>query len=307
MTDRGKKWLMWCSLMMLIFSAAWLIISGMVHFSKVVGISQTISAFVLIISILNLGVLFSIKYQNRKWLKKTTMISLFLLPVFATGVYFLAQNTSFLDSGLVSFLAIILLCLLMLLALIYIFILRKVGEMRGILVLLLFIIISVVLQRIEISSSAVQDLFLPGFIILTAVGLYMYGISCLFIIEKNNYLKTISFLACSITAFGSLLFFLKMTGEKVDNLELVYFIPAFIMTLVVLLSLPISGYIHWSSLYKRILKKVAISWIFFLLVFSIRFIYPDFFKQIVNKEYKEYPEFFLKDYKIPDKNGLEPG
>jgi hypothetical protein len=307
MTDRGKKWLMWCSLMMLIFSIAGLIISGMVKNSKVADLIRIICTFALIISLLNLGVLFSIKYQNRKWLKKTTMISLFLLPVFATGVYFLAQNTSFLDSGLLSFLAIILLFLLMLLALIYVFILRKVTEMRGILVLLLFIVISVVLQRIEISSSAVQDLFLPGFIILTAIGLYMYGMSCLFIIEKNRFLKTISFIACTITAFGSFLFFLKMTGEKVENLELVYFIPAFIMTLVVLLSLPISGYIHWSLLHKRILKKVAIAWIFFLLVFSIRFLYPDFFKQMVYKEYKEYPEFFLKDYKIPDKNGLEPG
>lgn len=298
---------MWCSLVMSIISIAGLIISGMVKYSKVVNVIQMICTFVLIISLLNAGVLFSIKYQNRKWLKKTTMISLFLLPVFATGVYLLGNNTSILDSGLASFLTIILLCLLILLALIYIFIFRKVGEMRGILVLLLLIIISVVLQRIEISSSAVQDLFLPGFIILTAFGLYIYGMSCLFIIEKNRFLKTISFIACTITAFGSFLFFLKMAGEKIENLELIYFIPAFIMTLVVLLSLPISGYIHWSSLHQRILKKVAIAWIFFLLVFSIRFIYPEFFKQMVYKEYKEYPEFFLKDYKIPDKNGLEPG
>jgi hypothetical protein len=132
----------------------------------------------------------------------------------------------------------------------------------------------------------------------------MFGFRCIFFIEKNGYLKTVSFISCTLTSFGSLFFLLKIQGEKIENLELFYFIPAFLMTLVVLLSLPISGYIQWSSVHKRILKKVAISCVFFLIIFSIRFVYPDFFKQVIFKQDKEFPEFFLNDYNIPDKNGL---
>jgi hypothetical protein len=134
----------------------------------------------------------------------------------------------------------------------------------------------------------------------------MYGLRCILIIEKNSYLKSVSFSACILTAFGSFLFLLKLEGEKIDILELVYIIPALLLTLIVLLSLPVSGYIQWSLLHKRILKKIALTSIFFLLIFSFRFLYPDFFKQLILKPAKEYPEFYLEDYKLPDKNGLAP-
>ena len=190
--------------------------------------------------------------------------------------------------------------------LIYLFILREPAELTGVLVLLVFIVISVVLQRFKISFSAIEDLFLPGFILLTATGLYMFGLRCLFIVEKNSYLKTTSFIACTLTAFGSFLFLLEMQGDKVDVLELIYFVPAFLMTLIVLLSLPISGYINWSSQHKLILKKIVISCFFFLFIFSFRFVYPDFFKLIVLKSETVENEFFMEDYELPVKNGLEP-
>jgi hypothetical protein len=305
MNDRGKKWLLWGSLLILVLSIAGIIYLSIITYTKIVDKLQLLCAIIMVLSALNFFVLFSIRFIDRKWLKKMTLISIFLLPPFAIGVYFLGSKTNVLDSELVAIPAIVLLCLLIISSLVYIFIIRKIEEMRGIVVLLIFIVISILLQRINISSSLINMIFVPGFILLTAVGLYMYGIICLFAINKNGFLKTVSFLACTITAFGSFIFFLKMTGEKVENMELMYFIPAFIMTLVVLLSLPISGYIRWNLLHKRIFKKVAIAWVFFLLIFSIRFIYPDLFTQMVFKESKEYPEFFLKDYKIPDKNGLE--
>jgi len=304
MSDRGKKWLLWSSLLVLVLSTAGLIILGIIPYTKIVDKLQLMSAIIMVLSVLNLFVLFSIRFLERKWLKKLTLISIFLLPPFAIVVYFLGSKTNLLDSGLVAIPAITILCLLIIFALIYIFIIRKIGEMRGIVVLLILIVISIIMQRFIFSSSLINMIFVPGFILLTAVGLYMYGISCLFAVNKNRFVKTVSFLACTITAFGSFIFFLKMTGEKVEDMELMYFIPAFVMTLVVLLSLPISGYIRWSQLHKQIFKKIAIAWIFFLLIFSIRFIYPDFFKQMVFKEYKEYPEFHLWDYEIPDKNGL---
>lgn len=304
MSDRGKKWLLWGSLIVLVLSIAAIILLSIITYSKIVDKLQLLTAIVMVLSGLNFFVLFSIRFLDRKWLKKVTLISIFVLPPFAFGVFYLGSKTNVLDSGLAAIPAIVLLCLLIISSLVYVFIIRKIGEMRGIVVLLVFIVISILMQRMNISSSLINMIIVPGFILLTAVGLYMYGISCLLAINKNRFLKTVSFLACTITAFGSFIFFLKMTGEKVDNIELVYFIPAFVMTLVVLLSLPISGYIRWNSLHKRIFKKIAIAWVFFLLIFSIRFVYPDFFKQMVLREYKEYPEFYLRDYEIPSKNGL---
>jgi hypothetical protein len=312
MSERGKKWLWWISLLMLFIS-----IGGLVFFAIyldygtnriLVKISQKmvwICVILLVISGLNLIVFLSFKYQDRLLMKYLAKYSIYLLPLVSIGFYFMLDY--FDTSGI--WIGIILVCLiiiLVLLALIYTFIFREAGEIKGIIVLLSCIIISVIMQRFDFSLSAIEDLFLPGFVVLTAAGMYMFGLRCLLMVEKNGYLKSVSFLACTLTAFGSFLFLLKMQGEKVDIFELVYFIPAFLLTLIVLLSLPISGYIHWSLLHKRILKKIVVTSIFFLLIFSFRFLYPDFFKQIVLKQEKENPEFYLDDYKLPDKNGLEP-
>jgi|APIni6443716594_1056825.scaffolds.fasta_scaffold113781_1 hypothetical protein len=312
MSDPAKKWLLWGSLVPL---PIW--IGGTIFFSiyldtgtnkVLVSISEVmiyVSFILTVLSGLNLTVFFSIRFHKRKWLNQIGRFSLFLLPLFSTFIYFLADNSEILDSGL-AIIPIIIIILLTLFVLIYIFILREPVELTGVLVLLFFIVICVVLQRFRISFSAIADLFLPGFIILTATGLYMFGLYCLFIIEKNSYLKTISFIACTLTAFGSFLFFLKIQGDKVDVLELIYFVPAFLMTLIVLLSLPISGYINWSTRHKRILKKIVISCFFFLLIFSFRFIYPDFFKLMILRSETVEIEFFMEDYELPNKNGLEP-
>jgi hypothetical protein len=312
MSESGKKWLLWVSL---ITFPIW--IGGAIFFSiyldkgtskVLVSISEIMVLISFIFSVLtglNLIVIFSIRFHERKWLKEAGKFSLFLLPAFSTLIYILGTKTTILDSAL-AVIPIIIILILILFVLIYIFILRESTELTGVLVLLFFIVICVVLQRFIISFSAIEDLFLPGFVILTAAGLYMYGLYCLFIIEKNSYLKITSFLACTLTAFGSFLFLLKMLGDTLDVLELIYFIPAFLMTLIVLLSLPISGYINWSSLHKRILKKIAISCFFFLLIFSFRFVYPDFFKIMVLKPETVENEFFMNDYELPNKNGLEP-
>jgi len=304
MRESVKRWLLLGNLTTLIIAVAGLIYLSLITYTSIIGDYQTISLIVLILAGLNLIIMFSIRYHDRKWLKRLSKISVYLLPVVSIGFYFLFD---FFDSS-ATWIGIFLVCLiivLILLALIYGFILREAGDINGILVLLIFTVISVVMQRFDFSLSAVEDLFLPGFVVLTAAGMYMFGLRCLFIVEKNRYLKSVAFIACTLTTFGSFLFFLKMQGETIDILELVYIVPALLVTLVVLLSLPISGYIHWNSIHKRILRKIALTSLFFLLIFSFRFLYPDFFKQIVFKQTVESPEYWLEDYKIPDKNGLE--
>jgi hypothetical protein len=297
--------MLWGNLITLCIAVAGLIYLSIIPYTRIIGDYQIICLIVLILAGLNLIIMFSIRYHDRKWLKRISKNSVYLLPVVSIVFYFLLD---LIDSSAI-WIGIFVICLiiiLILLDLIYIFILREAGDIKGILVLLIFIVISIVMQRFDFSLSAIEDLFLPGFVVLTAAGMYMFGLRCLFMVEKNGYLKSVAFLACTLTAFGSFLFLLRTQGETIDILELVYIVPAFLLTMIVLLSLPISGYIHWSLLHKRILKKIVYTSVFFLLIFSFRYLYPDFFKQIVLKQEKEIPEFNLNDYKIPDKNGLEP-
>jgi hypothetical protein len=297
--------MLWGNLITLCIAVAGLIYLSIIPYTRIIGDYQIICLIVLILAGLNLIIMFSIRYHDRKWLKRISKNSVYLLPVVSIVFYFLFD---LIDSSAI-WIGIFVICLiiiLILLDLIYIFILREAGDIKGILVLLIFIVISIVMQRFDFSLSAIEDLFLPGFVVLTAAGMYMFGLRCLFMVEKNGYLKSVAFLACTLTAFGSFLFLLRTQGETIDILELVYIVPAFLLTMIVLLSLPISGYIHWSLLHKRILKKIVYTSVFFLLIFSFRYLYPDFFKQIVLKQEKEIPEFNLNDYKIPDKNGLEP-
>ena len=305
MSESARKWMLWGNLITLIIAVAGLIYLSIITYTRIIGDYQIICLIVLILAGLNLIIMFSIRYHDRKWLKRISKNSVYLLPVVSIVFYFLLD---LIDSSAI-WIGIFVVCLiiiLILLDLIYIFILREAGDIKGILVLLIFIVISIVMQRFDFSLSAIEDLFLPGFVVLTAAGMYMFGFRCLFMVEKNGYLKSVAFLACTLTAFGSFLFLLRTQGETIDILELVYIVPAFLLTMIVLLSLPISGYIHWSLLHKRILKKIVYTSVFFLLIFSFRYLYPDFFKQIVLKQEKEIPEFNLNDYKIPDKNGLEP-
>jgi hypothetical protein len=305
MSQSVRKWMLWGNLITLIIAVAGLIYLSIITYTKIIGDYQIICLIVLILAGLNLIIMFSIRYHDRKWLKRISKNSVYLLPVVSIVFYFLLD---LIDSSAmwIGIFVVCLIIILILLDLIYIFILREAGDIKGILVLLIFIVISIVMQRFDFSLSAIEDLFLPGFVVLTAAGMYMFGLRCLFMVEKNGYLKSVAFLACTLTAFGSFLFLLRTQGETIDILELVYIVPAFLLTMIVLLSLPISGYIHWSLLHKRILKKIVYTSVFFLLIFSFRYLYPDFFKQIVIKQEKEIPEFNLNDYKIPDKNGLEP-
>ncbi|MBK7134627.1 MAG: hypothetical protein IPH69_17965 [Bacteroidales bacterium] len=156
--------------------------------------------------------------------------------------------------------------------------------------------------------DTIYPILIPFLLItlLTGSGMLLYGFRCLFQIKKNHYLKYISLIACVVIAYGSYVFASKMTGEGVPVLELIYFVPAFLLTLIVLFSLPFSGYIHWITLHKRILKKIMIPWIFFFIVFSVSIVSPDLIRKIITKEDKKKIEFRMNDYEVKNKNGLEP-
>lgn len=306
MSEQGKKWLLWGSAIIFLLSLGGILITSIIPYSRTIDKIQIIIALVLVLSILNVIVLISIRYHERKWLKLTSRVSLYALPVCTIVPYILSNYTNYLNSNLVETVFVVLIIILTPFALIYLFIIREASDLVGILILISLVIISVILQQIDIFLNIVEEFLLPIFVILTAAGMYMYGLRCLFILGKNIYLKVVAYIACTLIAFGGYAFLFKVLNGQAVILELVYFIPAFLLTLIVLLSLPISGYIHWNSLHKSILKKIMVSWMFFFIIFSVRFVFPDLFKVMTIKDNKPSYYFRMNEYELQNKNGLEP-
>jgi hypothetical protein len=313
MSESGKKWLLWGSVIALLFSVTEVIYS-IFSGSQINDIYGYIGVPLLFLSGLNLITLFSLKYSERKWLRNIARFSLYALILTLIAGYLLNDyiNTFPFNTPIKIFLIVLFFTLVFLSCLftpIYIFLLKEAGEIKDVLVLLLLIVISLVLVRIFFYNTDIGEYLFGAFMaltILTGCGIYMYGVRCLLKVEKNRYLKIVSYLACLFIAFGSIVFAAIMSSEGVYALELIYFIPAILLTLTVLLSLPISGYVNWTSLHKKILKKIMISWLFFFLIFSVRFIFPEYFKIFEYKADQPSYQFDMKDYELQNKNGLKP-
>jgi hypothetical protein len=310
MTKHSKKWLLWGSVIAFIFSVPVVIYAS--FFETTSDIYTYIGTPTLILSVLNLIALFSLRYSERKWLRNIAGFSLYMLLFSISGFYLLYDNIISTETHFKIFLVvlfIILIILSCLFVLINIFLLKEAGKIIDLMVLLLLIVISLIFQRFFLTNNRTGEYFFTAFVILTLLtgcGMYLFGVSCLYKVEKNPYLKIVSYLAGLFIAFGSLLFALIMSSERVRILELIYFIPAILLTLIVLLSLPVSGYINWTSLHKKILKKIMISWLFFFLTFSVRFVFPEYFRIIEIKNYNPGYHFDMKDYELQNKNGLKP-
>lgn len=310
MSESAKKWLLWGSVIALLFSVAAVIYA---IFSKSPNdIYAFFGAPILILSGLNLIALFSLRYSERKWLMNIARFSLYILLLSLFANYLLYDYINPLDTPFKIILVVlfsILISLSCLFALINIFLLKEAGEIKGVMGLLILIVISLILQRFFFTNNRIGGYLFTAFMLLTLLtgcGMYLYGVRCLLKVKKNPYLKIVSCLACLFIAFGSTVFALIMSAERVHILELIYFIPGILLTLIVLLSLPVSGYINWTSLHKKILKKIMISWLFFFLIFSVRFIFPEYFRIIEFKDYNPGYHFDMKDYELQDKNGLKP-
>jgi hypothetical protein len=310
MNESAKKWFLWGSLVAFLLSV--LVVIYAIFSESPNDIYAYIGTPILILSCLNLIAVFSLRYSERKWLKNVARFSLYILLLSLFANYLLYDYINPLDTPFKIFLVVlfsILISLSCIFALINIFLLKEAGEIAGVLGLLLLIIISLILQRFFFTNNRIGGYLFTAFMLLTLLtgcGMYLYGVRCLLKVEKNPYLKIVSCLACLFIAFGSTLFALIMSSERVHVLELIYFIPAILLTLIVLLSLPVSGYINWPSLHKKILKKIMISWLFFFLIFSFRFVFPEYFRILEIKDYNPKYQFDMQDYELQNKNGLKP-
>jgi hypothetical protein len=304
MINTSKKIFLWISLAVAILSGAALIYLSSLEYSSKNEDLSSLAAVILSIFALNLVTLFGLRFREKKWFIRSGLFSTALFLPLSVAFFIGIEMREV--SEMIMILLLVLMCLAGLISVTYLFLIRDPGELRVILTVLILIVFFVVWNRLDLPYILTDALLWELIFVLTA-GLYIYGLRCFLIIEKNRYLKVISFIGCALTAFGSFLFMLKMNGNNTSVFDLVYFIPAFLLTLIVLVSLPATGYFSWLVLHKKILKRISIAWIFILLIFSIRFIYPDLFRvMVIREEVESTQEFWLDDYKVPDKNGLEP-
>jgi len=303
MNKTSMKMLLWISLAVAILSGVALIYFSSLEYSRKNEDLSSLSVVIISIFTLNLVTLFGLRFREKRWLIRSGFFSTVLFLPLSVAFFIGIEMPEV--SEIIMILLLVLMCLAGLIAVIYLFLIRDEGELRIILTMLLLIVFCVVWNRLDLPYILTDELLWELIFVFTA-GLYIYGLRCFLIIEKNRYLKVISFIACALTAFGSFLFMLKMNGNNTSVFDLVYFIPAFLLTLIVLVSLPATEYFSWLVLHKKILKKISIAWIFILLIFSIRFIYPDLFRvMVIREEVESTEEFWLDDYEVPDKNGLE--
>jgi hypothetical protein len=299
MSDRGKRWFLWINVILMLFSFAGMIadeVSNSKFIYKIFFASIELLAF----SISNIIVIIVLKFERSNWFRKIVQILTFILPVYffillapAEWIYVNSDTGVFmLNLGIICSLVS---------TLIYVFLLNKPESIAGLLIIIFYVILTLILKQVykQTSEEAIgYGLFLLG------PGMNMFGIRALIIISKNNYLKTITFISGILILFVSMeMIWLSPTGTSVMLVINTFLI--FLLTLIVLLSIPASGYFNWTQLHKKIFKKILIPWIFILLIVSVRFIFPDLNNLFFRQKPNEYQEFYMRDYQIENKNGLD--
>lgn len=142
-----------------------------------------------------------------------------------------------------------------------------------------------------------------------AFGYLFLGFKIIYTSKENRYFKvfgSISAFFLTLMSTGMNFKYLHWPGAGI--LIAVSLLPSIIFTLIVLVTLPGSGYLLWDEKSKRIFtKKLLIPWLFFLLFSAFILLLPkNISQQIFYKDAKtEYP-FDMTPYEIQPKEGMEP-
>jgi hypothetical protein len=180
-------------------------------------------------------------------------------------------------------------------------------SMTGSIVLLSLIILAIIFKRLHLFGSGPFLTLISSFFSIVS---FMFGIRCLYLAEKNSYFKYLSY-------FGSLFVSISFTGLLFKLMHwptagiLLYFtsFSVVIGTIIVLFTLPSSGYIDWQSLHKKVLRRILIPWSLIFALFIINFLFPGLSNAIWSRSQNQKAEtthFEMIDYNIEQKNGLNP-
>jgi hypothetical protein len=243
--------------------------------------------------------LVSLRFENNRIFRRIIIILALLLPVYifinlAPEQWIdVASNTAttlFFSGFILSSAA----------TAIYVFILSKADSTCGLILIVMYLILCIILYPIY--EFADNDTIVFGFFVF-GPGLVMFGIRSLFIVQKNNYLIILTSWVCLLVFLVSW----EIIWINPDNAQItlvIYSILIFLTTILVLFSLPFSGYVQWSEMHKKLLKKLIIPWVFVLLIVSFRFIFPDLGKVLFRDKQNDFQEFGMRDYELMKMDSL---
>jgi hypothetical protein len=261
--------------------------------------STVIFVFVLGFSLIALISSFALKYQSERQVRNIAKYSLYVLPVFIVLSSF-APYESFLYPVIM-----IVTILIAIAAMIFIFLYSSAESLSGVIVLLIISIIGIFFKRNHFFFSGV---ILSTSIMLISAGSFMFGIRCLYLSDKINYFRNITFIGSCILSVAFLGQLFKLQHWIGAGLLLaVGFSSLIIGTLYLLITLHSSGYIDWQPSLKKIFRKILIPWAFIFLLYISRFMVPELNALIFSPNPKlqelnisEYG-FGMKDYNIGEK------
>ncbi len=303
MSKSAKRWLLWGSIAALLLSFSGIVYIDSLRYNERTDFLQAVCVAIAIAAGLNLVFIPAFNYRNRAGFRKWMRFLTFSNPVLIIILFILEARWFPLvpDIIFLPYLCVILIvsaggCL-------YMFVIEAGKALAGIILILFYISLSLILRRFD--ASLYENHFYISFL-MVGCGMYFFGLRSVFTIKKNRYLQVISYTACLLIYLGSLLMFYYSMTSRTPTSLVIYGILLFLLTLTVLLSLPVSGYINWDAIHKSTFNRILIPWVFFLLLISIRFVFPELNYMFFRPSSEEIQEFQLKDYPVINKNGLEP-
>jgi len=178
---------------------------------------------------------------------------------------------------------------------------------RRILILLAFMIFGFFMKRQHWPMAGVLITLTLGILV---VGSIIYGIHILQKHKENLYFRIIGSICFLLIALQSLTIMFKFQHWPVAGIfVLMAGVPTLVTTLLVLITLPGSGFINWKKEQQKILtRKILIPWIFLLLFMGLKTLLPPpAWQRIFEKDIAVKTPFDMAPYAIEMKDGMEEG
>jgi hypothetical protein len=243
---------------------------------------------------------YSIKNNNNNRLRKIAGLSVYICPVLILVLPFIYSNA---DITVAVFLSLIPFFLIVLTS-IQLFLYDEPDSLRSTSVLLIFIVISIIGKKFHLPYSSIP--FTLG-ISWFCIGNIMFAVRCLFISGNNQYFRYLTLFANSLIFFSLLAFLFKVQHWPVANIFLI--ISTFMMvigTIIVMIILPFSGYIDWSTVHKKILRRILVPWAFIFFIFLFKYLIPEGWNAFWGtSQVKMLPGFGMVDYHVEERINSE--
>jgi hypothetical protein len=259
-----------------------------------------ISILFLIFSIMSLVTSFAIIFTEKKWIRKAAKYNLFIYPALAiVGIISLINSNS-------TFLFIVVISVLILLTIIFliqIFIFSDPVSLTSTIILISLFVIGMLIKRFHLPFAGTLLTISLG---LLSFGGYSYGIRCLYLGQNISFLKYAGFLGSCVFTFSFLGLLFKLQHWPLGNFFVNIANFSFVLgTLIILLTLPSSGFLDWKPFHKKVLRRLLLPYVLIFFLFVLRFLLPEVNTFIFSPTPSgNVTGFEMSDYPIENKNGL---